>query len=64
MFNSSTSSSSSYETISSDHTGIYLQSVDTSATICSIITTDITRIECNRQQIFQPSLYYHILGIP
>ncbi|CAF2395950.1 unnamed protein product [Rotaria sp. Silwood2] len=64
MFDSSTRSSCSYETISSNHTGVYLESVDTSATTCSIDTTDIICIECNRQHGLQPAPYYHIFHVP
>jgi hypothetical protein len=60
----STRSSRSYETVSSDHTGVYLQSVDTSATTCSTDTTGVICIECYRQHNLQPTHYYHILNIP
>lgn len=65
MFDLSTSSSRSYETISSDHTGVYLESVDTSATTCSMDTAVAICMECNRQQqATQYFSYYHILGVP
>ena len=54
----------SYETISSDHTDAYLESVDTSATTCSIDTSSIICIECQRQHILAPRPYYHIVQIP
>jgi hypothetical protein len=60
----STCSSSSYETISSNYTGGYVQSVDTSATTCSIDTTNAICIECYHQHSFRPTPYYHILSIP
>ncbi len=60
----STCSSRSYETVSSDHTGVYLESVDTSATTCSTDTTGVICIECYRQRGLQPAPYYHILNIP
>jgi hypothetical protein len=60
----STCSSRSYETVSSDHTGVYLESVDTSATTCSTDTTGVICIECYRQHSLQPVPYYHILNIP
>ncbi|CAF0761391.1 unnamed protein product [Rotaria sordida] len=64
MFDLSTSSSRSYETISSNHTGVYLESVDTSATTCSIDTTGAICIECNRQHGLPPAPYYHIFHVP
>ncbi|CAF0818553.1 unnamed protein product [Rotaria sp. Silwood1] len=64
MFDLSTCSSRSYETISSNHTGVYLESVDTSATTCSIDTTGVICIECNQQHGFQPAPYYHIFRVP
>jgi len=60
----STCSSRSYETVSSDHTGVYLESVDTSATTCSTDTTGVICIECYRQRGLQPAPYYYILNIP
>jgi len=60
----STCSSRSYETVSLDHTGIYLESVDTSATTCSTDTTGVICTECYRQNSLQPVPYYHILSIP
>lgn len=60
----STYSSRSYETVSSDHTGIYLESVDTSATTCSTDATSVICTECIRQHGLQPAPYYHILNIP
>ena len=57
-------SSRSYKTISSDHTGIYVESIDTSATTCSIDTTDVRCMECYYQHVLQPTPYYHILSIP
>lgn len=57
-------SSRSYETVSSDHTGLYLESVDTSATTCSADTTIVICIECSQQRGLQPAPYYHILSIP
>ncbi len=60
----STCSSRSYETVSSNRTGAYLESVDTSATTCSIDTTDVICIECYRQHDYRPTPYYHILNIP
>lgn len=60
----STCSSRSYETVSSDHTGVYLESVDTSATTCSTDTTGVICIQCYCQHGFQPAPYYHILNIP
>ena len=60
----STCSNRSYETVSSNHTGIYLESVDTSATTCSIDTTGIICMECYYQHGLHPAPYYHILNIP
>ncbi len=60
----STCSSRSYESVSSDHTGVYLQSVDTSATTCSTDTTGVICIECYHQHSLQPAPYYQILNIP
>jgi hypothetical protein len=60
----STCSSRSYETVSSNHTGVYLESVDTSATTYSTDTTGTICIECYRQHNLQPAPYYHILNIP
>lgn len=57
-------SSRSYETVSSDHTGAYLQSVDTSATTCSADTTAVICTECHQQYGLQPTPYYHILNMP
>lgn len=62
--NLSTFSSRSYETISSDHTGIYVESIDTSATTCSMDTTGVICMECYHQHTFQPPPYYHIISIP
>jgi hypothetical protein len=64
MHDWSTRSSRSYETVSPDHTGIYLQSVDTSVTTCSTDTTGVICIQCYFQHGFQPAPYYHILNIP
>ena len=54
----------SYETVSSDHTDAYLQSVDTSVTTCSMDTSSIVCIECRRQHILAPRPHYHLLHIP
>jgi hypothetical protein len=53
----SISSSRFYETISSQHTGIYLESINTSATTLS---TDPNSSLCHRMS---SSLYYEILDI-
>ena len=60
----STDSNRSYETISTDHTGEYVESVDTSATMCSIETDSIVCIESQRQQYHPMMPYYHVLNIP
>jgi hypothetical protein len=60
----STCSSRSYETVSSNYTSAYIQSVDTSATTCSIDTTSSVYIQCYYPHNFQPRPYYHILSIP
>lgn len=58
-------SNRSYETVSSDRTGAYLESIDTSATTCSIDTTDGIYIEYYHPYVFQsPAPYYHIVNIP
>lgn len=57
-------SSRSYETISSDHTGIYVESIDTSATTCSMDTTDVMCADCYYQRALQTTPHYHILNIP
>jgi preprotein translocase subunit SecG len=60
----STCSSRSYETVSSDHTGVYLESINTSATTCSTDVTGVICTECYRHRVLQPAPYYHILNIP
>ena len=57
-------SSQSYETISSDRTGAYLESVNTSATSCSMNTTGGHCSDYHRHFHHQPAPYYHILNIP
>ncbi|UJR28225.1 hypothetical protein I4U23_009475 [Adineta vaga] len=62
----STCSSRSYETVSFDHTGIYLESVDTSATTCSTDVTGEVCTECCQHYSYQPqpTPYYHVINIP
>jgi hypothetical protein len=60
----STCSSRSYDTISTDHTGVYLESVDTSVTTCSADATGVMCVECYRQHGLQPTPYYHVLNVP
>ncbi|CAF1098082.1 unnamed protein product [Adineta ricciae] len=66
MSDLSTCSSRSYETVSYNHTGIYLDSVDTSATTCSTDVTAEIHSEYYQQYDFQPqsTSYYHVLNIP
>ena len=60
----STYSSQSYETVSSNHMGIYLESVDTSATTCSTDTMGAIYNECYWQHRLEPAHYYQILNMP
>ncbi|CAF0744704.1 unnamed protein product [Adineta steineri] len=61
----STCSTCSYETVSPNHTGIYLESVDTSATTCSTdVTTSGVCYECYQHHDQQSIPYYHVICIP
>lgn len=68
---SSLSNSRSYETISSRHTGIYLESIDTSATTYSTDPSHIICYHCQHDHgvmetataIRHPPPYYHTLDI-
>ena len=60
----STCSSRSYETVSSNYTSAYIQSVDTSATTCSIDTTSSVYTQYYYPHHFHPTPYYHVLNIP
>jgi hypothetical protein len=63
----SMSSSRSYETISSAHTGIYVESIDTSATTLSTNPSNIICLNCHQESdysnISPPPPYYHTLDI-
>jgi hypothetical protein len=62
----SLSSSRSYETISSKHTGLYLESIDTSATTYSTDPSNIVCIHCQQDREHSTALsrpYYHTLDI-
>ena len=61
----STNSQCSYETISTDHTGEYVQSADTSATMCSIATDSAICLECQRHSYHsRRTHYYHVVNVP
>lgn len=62
----SVASSRSYETISSQHTGIYLESIDTSATTYSTDPSQHVCLQCQHdreQSSISPPPYYHTLDI-
>ena len=66
---SSVSNSRSYETISSRHTGVYLESIDTSATTYSTEPSRIVCLHCQHDHsvatatAVHPPPYYHTLDI-
>jgi hypothetical protein len=63
----STNRSRSYETISSEHTGVYVESIDTSATTYSTNPSSIVCHHCHQERDYStisPPPYYHTLDIP
>jgi hypothetical protein len=59
-------SSRSYETISSQQTGVYVESIDTSATTYSTDPSSIVCIHCHQEHDYSttsPPPYYHTLDI-
>ena len=62
----SMTSSRSYETISSQHTGVYIESIDTSATTYSTDPSNIVCLHCQQEHDYSTTLpppYYHTLDI-
>jgi hypothetical protein len=62
----STNRSRSYETISSMHTGVYVESFDTSATTYSTDPSSIVCHHCHQERDYStisPPPYYHTLDI-
>ena len=62
----STNRSRSYETISSAHTGVYIESIDTSATTYSTNPSSIVCHHCHEERAYSttsPPPYYHTLDI-
>jgi hypothetical protein len=59
--------SRSYETISSQHTGVYVESINTSATTYSTDPSNIICIHCHQEHDYStttsPAPYYHTLDI-
>jgi hypothetical protein len=58
--------SRSYETISSEHTGVYVESIDTSATTYSTDPSNIVCLHCQHEHDYSttsPPPYYHTLDI-
>jgi len=59
-------SSRSYETISSEHTGVYVESINTSATTYSTDPSNIICLHCHQEHdfsIISSPPYYHTLDI-
>lgn len=54
----------SYTSVSSSQTGIYIDSINTSATTCSIDTNSEFCFECHRHRSRATTPYYQILSIP
>jgi len=65
--NFSINSSRSYETISSEHTGVYVESINTSATTYSTDPSNVICIHCHQERDYStttsPPPYYHTLDI-
>ncbi len=62
----SINSSRSYETISSEHTGVYVESINTSATTYSTNPSNIICLHCHQEHdfsIISPPPYYHTLDV-
>ena len=60
------STSRSYETISSSYTGVYIESIDTSATTYSTDPSNTICLHCHQERddsITSPPPYYHTLDI-
>jgi hypothetical protein len=63
----SMNTSRSYETISSEHTGVYVDSIDTSATTYSTDPSNIICLHCHQERDYSipsPPPYYHTLDVP
>ncbi|CAF2211332.1 unnamed protein product [Rotaria magnacalcarata] len=62
--NSTMYTSRSYESISSQHTGVYVESIDTSATTFSTDQTNVICLYCHRERVYSNASlppYYHTL---
>ena len=61
----STNSHRSYATISTEPTGEYVESADTSATMCSVETDSAICVECQRHPYYPARThYYHVVNVP
>ncbi|CAF3193613.1 unnamed protein product [Rotaria socialis] len=62
--NSTMHTSRSYESISSQHTGVYIESIDTSATTFSTDQSNVICLYCHRERVYSNASlppYYHTL---